>query len=167
MSGNLWELEKFRRRLGFTHDELRSDALELTKKKQGVKPQDVTEDITRNRKARRQRREEKYWECLEELVAVFEGDFPKGKAVVERLIELLGNDPKAHAVLVDCADCLLRIVLKSNNLWDSDRDHLEGARFYAARLEPPDGRERRKHLSKQIKIVETLLRELREAEQIT
>jgi hypothetical protein len=101
------------------------------------------------------------------LVAVFEGDFPKGKAVVERLIERLGNDPKAHAVLVDCADCLLRIVLKSNNLSDSDRDHLEGARFYAARLEPPDGRERRKHLSKQIKIVETLLRELREVEQIT
>jgi hypothetical protein len=162
MSGEfLWELEKLRRRFGLDGEELRSATWELTRKRRGLKAQPHTGEVTLERKKRRASREDKYQKKLEELAELIVDDFVKGKAIVDRLIELLPGDPMAHAVLTDFAYCLLRRVITRNNISDSDRDHLETGSFLLDRIEGPDAPERRRLLAGQISAVETLLRELR------
>jgi hypothetical protein len=157
----LWELEKLRRQFDVDGDELRSAIQELTRKQRGLKPQNYTEEITRSRKNRRASRELEYWRNLEELADSFGADSLKGKAIVDRLTNLLRDDPMAHAVLCDFANCLLRRVVSSNNILDSDKDHLERAGFHLREIESADGPRRRKLLAGHIKVIGTLLRELR------
>jgi hypothetical protein len=163
----LWELEKLRRRFGVDGDELKLAVRELTRKRRGLTPQNYTEEITRARKNRREARQLIYWTYLEELVDLSGIDSLKGKVIVGRLTELLRDDPTPHAVLLDFADCLLRRVLSDNDIWDSDRDHLERAGFHYKEFEPPDGPRRRKLLGSQMKVLETLLRELHTKDKIT
>jgi hypothetical protein len=157
----VWELEKLRRRFGVDGDEFRSAVRELTRKQRGLKPQDYTEEITRSRKNRRASRELEYRRNLEELADSFGGDSQKGKAIVDRLTDLLRGDPMAHAVLCDFADCLRCRVVNSNNILDSDKDHLEQLGFYLRGIESPDAPGRRKLLAAHIKVIGTVLRELR------
>ena len=163
----LWELEKLRRRFGLDGEALRLATLELTRKQRGLKEQYHTGEITCDRKNRRASRQHKYWRNLEELVDLFGDDAVKGKAIVDRLAELLRGDPMAHAVLIDFSDCLCRRVMSHNKISDSDRDHLERAGFHMERIERPDGPRRRKLLAGQVRVVGTLLRELRVAQRTT
>jgi hypothetical protein len=164
---NLWELEKFRRRLGLTRDELRSATQELTRKQRSSAPLNYVEEITRDRINRRKAREREYWDNLEELTNLVADDPKAVEALKDRLIELYRNNNISHAVLLDFAICFIRVATAKYNISDPDRDNAEGAVFYLERPEPPDGPRRRRTLPKHLKVVETLLRELRASKQIT
>jgi hypothetical protein len=88
-------------------------------------------------------------------------NFVENAAKLDRVAEALRGDPIAHVVLVDVAYCQLRRMLDGDRLSDSDRDHLERARFHLERIERPDGPLRRRTLASQINAVKTALRELR------
>jgi hypothetical protein len=163
MSGDfLWELEKLRRRFGVDGEGLRSATRELTVKRRGLKAQRHTGEITFERKTRRVAREQEYWKSVEEIVDCIIDESVKGKAIVNRLVELLKHDPKGHYVLRDLTDSLLNRVIKDNNISDSDRDHLEASRFHLEKIEgAPDSPGRRKYLAAHLRAIKTLLRELR------
>jgi hypothetical protein len=180
----LWELEKLRRRMGIQEQELKETVKRLTRKPRGAKPQNDDENLARirggaslqelasdrglsdaaqiklARKNRRASREQEYWKYIDELCDSFGEQMTENRAKIDRVAEALRGDPTAHAVLMDIADCLVRRVLEGDRVSDSDRDHLERARFHTGRIERPDGPLRRRTLAGQINAVKTVLREL-------